>query len=307
MSGVEFIIRNQKMINNNLYYEGEIKCPLKLIHNPYLCEMKAINYNYIKKIIINKTDVSYISNSINMQNKEMIKNIDKQINKLSNEQFLISCGSEITNNIDISSLNNDEIYELNKYKKNVKNEINRVNTIRKIFINEYINATKLKKAHLSHMCGKRKGDNTSKCMILDFLFALDKEGITKQNITIKYNQLLLNNKINNIKIDNNHIPMCYIIIKIYDLFNYYIGTLIYSLKILEDRKELIRYDDIYLFDFNKYKYFILTENNSIIIKHMDIIQNITLETNKCKIYKNVPYIKLFKTPKRNDIIFENMI
>ena len=45
MSGVKFIIKNQKMINNKLYYEGDVICPLKLIHNPYFCEMKAVNYN----------------------------------------------------------------------------------------------------------------------------------------------------------------------------------------------------------------------------------------------------------------------
>ena len=37
--------------------------------------------------------------------------------------------------------------------------------------------------------------------------------------------------------------MCYIIIKIYDLFNYYIQTLIY---ILKDKQQLIRYDNIYI-------------------------------------------------------------
>ena len=307
MSGVKFIIKNQKIINNKLYYEGEIICPLKLIYNPYLCEMKAINYNYIKKIIINKFDLSYISNSINMQNKEMIKNIDKQINKLSNEQFLISSGTEIINNIDVSQLNDNEIEKLNKYKKDVKNEINRVNTIRKLFIDEYIDATKLKNVHLSHKCCKRKNNNTSKCMITNFINVLDKEGRTNKNIKANYKQILLNNEIDDIKVNNSHNPMCYIIIKIYDLFNYYIQTLIYSLKILEDKQELIRYDDIYLFDFNKNKYFVLNENNTIIIKHMNIIQNITLETYDCELFNNVPYIKLFKTQKRNDIVFVNII
>ena len=307
MSGVKFIIKNQKMINNKLYDEGDVICPLKLIHNPYLCEMKAINYNYIKKIIINKYDLSYISNSINIENKEIIKDIDKQINNLSNEQFLISSGTEMINNIDVSQLNDNEIEKLNKYKIDVKNEINRVNTIRKLFIDEYIDATKLKNVHLSNTCCKRKNNNTSKCMITDFINVLDKEGRSNKNIKTNYKQVLLNNKIDDIKVNNSHNPMCYIIIKIYDLFNYYIQTLIYNLKILEDKQELIRYDDIYLFDFNKNKYFVLNEDNTIIIKHMDIIQNIILETPNCELLNNVPYIKLFKTPKRNDIVFVNNI
>ena len=112
-------------------------------------------------------------------------------------------------------------------------------------------------------------------MITDFINVLDKEGRTNKNIKANYKQILLNNEIDDIKVNNSHNPMCYIIIKIYDLFNNYIQTLIYSLKILKDKQEIIRYDDIYLFDFNKNKYFVLNENNTIIIKHMNIIQNIT--------------------------------
>ena len=40
---------------------------------------------------------------------------------------------------------------------------------------------------------------------------------------------------------------------------------------------------------------------------MNIIQNITLETPDCELFNIVPYIKLFKTPKRNDIVFVNII
>ena len=40
---------------------------------------------------------------------------------------------------------------------------------------------------------------------------------------------------------------------------------------------------------------------------MNIIQNITLETSDCELFNNVPYIKLFKTQKRNDIVFVNII
>ena len=35
--------------------------------------------------------------------------------------------------------------------------------------------------------------------------------------------------------------------------------------------------------------------------------NIILETPNCELLNNVPYIKLFKTPKRNDIVFVNNI
>ena len=40
---------------------------------------------------------------------------------------------------------------------------------------------------------------------------------------------------------------------------------------------------------------------------MDIIQNITLETPNCELFNNIPFIKLFKTAKKNDIVFVNII
>ena len=49
----------------------------------------------------------------------MIKDFDKQINKLSNKQFIIFGGKEIINNIDVSPLNDKEINKLNEKYKNV--------------------------------------------------------------------------------------------------------------------------------------------------------------------------------------------
>jgi len=70
--------------------------------------------------------------------------------------------------LNTSPLNNEEINIANNLINKYKKEYIRVLRIKFNFINNYIDATKLKNSHLNTNCGKRQ-NITSKCDIKNFL------------------------------------------------------------------------------------------------------------------------------------------
>jgi hypothetical protein len=133
-----------------------LHCPLSLIGNPYLNIIKLIFTEFLKKIIIKKSDLTYFTTNTINNDIISVKNINKQINNKLNNDFELMCKFEEYKEIDKSILNNYE--SENKYKliNNYKIEYIRVLHIKRYFIENYIDATKLKNAHLKNNCGKRK-------------------------------------------------------------------------------------------------------------------------------------------------------
>ena len=133
--------------------------------------------------------------------------------------------------INISSFNDDELKIYNELINKYKNEYKRVLKIKQNFINNYIDVTILKNAHLKNNCGKRKY-KTSMCDITNFLDSINNNNDTIKSIKNEYNNILNFNKIKNIKINNSHNDCCFIINKTYNLFNYYLHLFTFQMPIL---------------------------------------------------------------------------
>jgi hypothetical protein len=291
---------------------NKFNCPLSLICNPFFIKFKLLDTeilkNVIKNIEINKSDIIYITtnitkNSIDYNIKDDIKHIrdiDKKINNLSNNDFDLIFKFEDYTPLNTSPLNNDEMNIaknlINKYKK----EYIRVLRIKLNFINNYIDATKLKNSHLNTTCAKRQ-HITSNCDIKNFLNAIKNKNHTIKSIKDEYYKILHLNKITNITINNSHIECCFIINKIDYLFCNYLKMILYCLKIIQVKPYIIREQLTFLFDIETNNSYFYEIDSSIYINHMNVILNIKIEKND-NIY-NSNFVKLCKTQTRNDVYF----
>ena len=100
---------------------NKFNCPLSLINNPFFNKFKLLDTEILKKVIknitINKSDIIYITsnktkNSIDYNDNDDIKHIrdiNKQINNLSNNDFELIFNFEDYTPLNISPLNNEEI------------------------------------------------------------------------------------------------------------------------------------------------------------------------------------------------------
>ena len=291
---------------------NKFHCPLSLISNPFFIKFKLLDTeilkNVIKNITINKSDIIYITsnktkNSIDYNVNDDIKHIrdiDKQINNLSNNDFELIFKFEDYTPLNTSSLNNEEINIANKLINKYKKEYIRVLRIKLNFINNYIDATKLKNSHLNTNCGKRK-NITSKCDIKNFLNVIKNNNHTFKSIKDEYNKILQFNKIKNITINNSHIECCFIINKIYYLFDNYLNMILYCIKIIKLNPHIIREQQTFLFDIEQNNSYFYEIDNSICINHMNVILNITISKNNN--IHNSNFVKFCKTQIRNDVYF----
>lgn len=292
---------------------NKFKCPLSLISNPFFIKIKLLDTEILKKVIknitINKSDIIYITsnktkNLINYNindDREHIRNIDKQINNLSSNDFELIFKFEDYTPLNVLPLNNAEINISNNLINLYKKEYIRVLRIKLKFIKNYIDATKLKNSHLNNNCGKRKYI-TSKCDIKNFLNAIKNENHTFKSIKDEYNKILQFNKIKNITINNSHIDCCFIINKIYYLFINYLQMIMYCLKLIYVKPYIIREPHIFLFDIEPNKNYFYEINDSIYVNHMNTILNITIEQNN-NIHNNSDFVIFCKTQTRNDVYF----
>ena len=202
--------------------------------------------------------------------------------------------------LNTSSLNNEEINIANKLINKYKKEYIRVLRIKLNFINNYIDATKLKNSHLNTNCGKRK-NITSKCDIKNFLNVIKNNNHTFKSIKDEYNKILQFNKIKNITINNSHIECCFIINKIYYLFDNYLNMILYCLKIIQLKPYIIREQQTFLLDIEPNNNYFYEIDNSICINHMNVILNITISKNNN--IHNSNFVKFCKTQIRNDVYF----
>ena len=287
--------------------------PLHLICNPYFLKIKLLDTQILKKeITINKSDIIYVTinnifNSIDYDNVDDInknKDINKQINNLTTNNFELIYKFEDYKQLQLNTLllNNDEKDICDKLLNKYNQEYNRVLLIKQNFINNYIDATKLKKAHLNNNIGCRK-KTTSNCDIKNFLNSINNKGNnhTIDSIRDEYLKILHLHNIPIIKINNNHIECCFIIKKMYNLFNDYLHLITYCVNLIELKPYIIRDQSTFLFNFeNKNSYFYENEN-SLCINHMDTIFNISIKENN--IPQNGNFVKFLKTPRRNDVLF----
>lgn len=286
--------------------------PLHLICNPYFLKIKLLDTQFLKKeIIINKSDIIYVTinkmlNSINYDNVDDInknKNINKQINKLTNNKFELIYKFENYKESNTLILNNNEIQIHNELNNKYRCEYMRVLSIKQNFINNYIDATKLKKSHLNNNISTRKY-TTSNCDIKNFLNSINNKhnNHTIDSIKDEYFKILHLHNIPIIKINNNYIECYFIITKMYNLFNDYLYVIMYCLKLIKCKPYIIRDLSTFLFNFeNKNSYFYENEN-SIFINHMDTIFNISIEKNNAK-QSSSNFVQFLKTSKRNDVYF----
>jgi hypothetical protein len=188
----------------------------------------------------------------------------------------------------------------------------RVLNIKLNFINNYIDATNLKKAHLNDNCGERL-NTTSKCNIKNWLDAINNKSDKNNNHTInsiknEYNKILNIHNIKNININNSYIECCFIINKTYNLFTDYVNMLLYCLKLIELKPYLIRDHINYLFDLetNDTKKYFYQDNDSIYINHMNTILNTTVQQTNNQIDMQKGTFIFFSKPrqsKKNDVYF----
>ena len=221
-------------------------------------------------------------------------------NNLSNNDFELIFNFEDYTPLNTSPLNNEEINIANNLINKYKKEYIRVLRIKLNFINNYIDATKLKNSHLNTNCGKRQ-NITSKCDIKNFLNAIKNENHTFKSIKDEYNKILQFNKIENITINNSHIECCFIINKVYYLFDNYLKIVLYCLKIIQVKPYIIREYRTFLFNIENNNNYFYEKDNSICINHMNVILNITISKNDY-IY-NSNFVKFCKTQTRNDVYF----
>ena len=289
-----------------------ITCVMPLTINPFFDKIKLLDNEILKieKITINKRDITYsVSNLFNSDDINYvtnIKNINKQINNLSNDDIELSLAWKKHIYHNQLPLNENETYIWNKLYSDYYNEHNRVLQIKTKFVDNYIDASKLKNAHLNLNCRKRI-NTTSKCDIKNFLILINNKNKT-QNYTInsiknEYDNILCKHNMNHIKYNDSHIECCFIINKIINLFDDYLQMIRYCLKLLKTNSYVIRESQTFLFNIEPVNsYFYDDNDDSIYINHMDTINNVSVENNNTIVKGN--FVKFLKRPKGNDVYFE---
>ena len=259
-----------------------IKIQIYKIINPYL--LKIINTKYIDKYItLDIIDFFYYfyNKDYNSINKNIIKNIITQFKQ--NNSYL-----ECTN-IDINDLFKDigkqlsdiEEIKVKNYINDYQNELLRINNIYNFFKHNYYfsNNKKYKTTHLSDKINLKKNCIKSYCNIKEFIKPMKKYIIKKYNI--------------NKKLSDTNCAILFILDRINKLFNDYIISLNYGIKLLTNEPYFIKYDnnnylpDIHIENFN-------IINDEIYIRHLDLITNINIINNTDIDINNIGYIKLYK-------------
>ncbi len=299
---------------------AQIQIPLPQLSNPFFGKIKTCKLDILTRVIKNidvkKRDITYImSNATNKHScgkeyKIHAKNIDRYVHTLSNGDFKLMALIDDPI-VDTSHLNNDEIIVASNMVNTYKTEYIRVLHIKQHFIHNYIDATKLKNAHLSDACANRQ-HITSKCNIKQFVNAIKPTTLNKtvspnKNdefalIMTEYSNILQFNGVGPIPINNRHAECCFILNKIYGLFNYYLDVLLYCMQLINMYPYITREPHYFLFDIGHNNcYFYEESDGSICINHMELILNVTVEKNN-KIHVG-NFIKLYKTSKRNNVYF----
>ena len=272
-----------------------IRIQIYKIINPYL--LKIINTNYIDKYItLDIIDFFYYfyNKHYNSINNSIIKNIQNQFKQ--NNSYLECITIDINDlfkNIGIE-LSDIEELKVNEYIINYENELLRIKDIYKFFKDNYdfSDIRKYKTTHLSDKIKIKDNCIKSYCNIQEFIKPM------KKYIANKY-------KFNNKKINEKNYAILFILDIINKLFNDYIISLNYGIKLLTNKPYFIKYDN------NNYLPDIHIENFKIIddiiyIRHLDLITNINIINNTDKIINNSGYIKIYKIPdnSRINIYFE---
>lgn len=259
------------------------------IINPYL--LKIINTNYIDRYItIDIIDFFYYFynkdyNTINSIIIKDIKNMFKQ-NNLYLECIAINNNLFENTNKELTDI---EILKVNEYINNYKNELLRIDNIYNYFKDkyDYNNKKEYKKTHLSKNIKITDNSIKSYCNIEEFIKPM------KYYIRKKYN--FNNNK----KINEKNYSIIFILDRINKLFNDYIISLNYGIKLLTNEPHFIKYGNDYLPDIFIENFKI--DNNIIYIKHLDLVTNINMINNTDKYINNNGYIKIYNTKDNNRI------
>lgn len=302
---------------------------------PYLINEKVLNIHLFAELFLTGNNITLLYEGINNEKQKLlkltdIKNIDELIKSIKDiktideitiynkdKQYKFQykevtqqtiCIENIIKNSNIIK-NYDFNISKNSYSINQCNvEYDRVINIKKKFIETYFNANKLKSDHLSDKCRERNNteqNTTSKCNLTEFCLILDKK--LKSYVFAEYNNILIKEKIqvtvtDKINKTQTHLAACFILVTTYNLFAIYLNSVVYCKNILMIKPEMLN-DANNLF-FTKDTYFSIDEKDEIKIKHMNKIHDIEIVKNKVKSEENLGLIKFFKTPRRNDVIFE---
>jgi hypothetical protein len=281
-------------------------CVLEKIIGKVCVEKYNLSYNIISslnnsKLNLNKKSYGQINKQINNSTEKNFEIIDNM-----NEQDKVNLEIEMDKILNVSfALNEDEITKRNFLYNAYDEEYKRVLKIKENFIENYIDADKLKNAHLGNNCGKRK-TTRSKCNIRDFLNSIQKQ-ITLKNIKEKYCKISNENGIFPIKMNDKNAECFYIITQIYDLFEKYLLIIDYCLKLIDEIPQVIRDPNIFLFDIeNKTNYFFEEEyKNAIHINNMNTILNISVQENNVEMINenSTVFVKFYETETRNNVVF----
>jgi hypothetical protein len=267
------------------------KIPIYKIINPYL--LKIVNIDYIDKIIsldiIDFFYYFYDNDYIFINNKK----INDVLNSFKLNNYYLECS--IINRNNIFKNDNDKILTENEQldvKKKINeysNEVNRINEIYNYFKNNYdynINRN-YKNTHLSKKIKINKNSIKTYCNIEEFIKPMKK--YIKQKFNTKFNE--------------KDYSIIFILEIIHKLFNDYIKSLNYGIRLLTNEPYFIKCSNAYFPDIHIDNFKIDYDNNNILIKHLDLIKNINVINNKNDdiINDKKDYIKLYKTTNNNRI------
>jgi len=271
-----------------------IKIQIYKIINPYL--LKIINTNYIDRYItLDIIDFFYYfyNKDYNSINNNIIKNI---LNQFKENNSYLECTSIDINNLfkvigkELSAI---EEVKVKKIINDYQNELLRINKIYKFFKDnyDYSDMKKYKTTHLSEKIKLKDNCIKSYCNIQEFIKPM------KNYIIKKYN-------INKKKLSETNGSILFILDRINKLFNDYIISLNYGIKLLTNEPYFIKYDNNdYLPDIHIENFKII--NDDIYIRHLDLIKNINIINNTDTNINNNGYIKLYKLPDNKiNIYFE---
>jgi len=118
----------------------------------------------------------------------------------------------------------------------------------------------------------------------------------------KYIKQKFNTKFN-VKFNEKDYSIIFILEIIHKLFNDYIKSLNYGIRLLTNEPYFIKCSNEYFPDIHIDNFKIDYDNNNILIKHLDLIKNINVINNKNDdiINDKKDYIKLYKTTNNNRI------
>jgi hypothetical protein len=268
-----------------------IKIQIYKIINPYL--LKIINTNYIDRYItLDIIDFFYYfyNKDYNSINNNIIKNI---LNQFKENNSYLECTSIDINNLfkDIGKeLSAIEEVKVKKIINDYQNELLRINKIYNFFKDNY-DYSDMKKYKTTHLSDKIKLKNNcikSYCNIQEFIKPMKDYIIKKYNIKKKLSEA--------------NGAILFILDRINKLFNDYIISLNYGIKLLTNEPYFIKYDNNYLPDIHIENFKII--DNDIYIRHLDLITNINIINNTDTDINNNGYIKLYKIKDRINIYFE---